>query len=162
MLRAEALTCRRYSWDASALPRSKWNPRMGSLPSGPSIFNWMDSRHRVPPPTQYSASHEMESAVSFLKLSVRLAGNLCGVPGVSVLADAVVVLIETCENIPKQRQVSSVHALLARQLMNCPGRMSRTCRSDAFPCLNFSTLSRQMGPPCRRGWKRPSAGLSGE
>ena len=47
--------------------------------------------------------HQMDSAVSFLKLGVRLAGSLCGVPGVSVLADAVVVLIETCENIPKQR-----------------------------------------------------------
>lgn len=46
----------------------------------------------------------METAVSFLKVGLRLAGNLCGVPGVSVLADAVVTLIETCENIPKQRQ----------------------------------------------------------
>jgi hypothetical protein len=58
----------------------------------------------------------MDTAVSFIKVGVRLAGNLCGVPGVSVLADAVVALIETCENIPKRRQVPSTHVLLTRQL----------------------------------------------
>ena len=47
-------------------------------------------------------------AVGYLKLGVRLAGGLYGVPGVSVLADAVVDLIATCENIPKQKQVPRI------------------------------------------------------
>ena len=34
------------------------------------------------------------------KTAVQLAGNLCGVPGIPILADAIVTLIETCENIP--------------------------------------------------------------
>jgi hypothetical protein len=53
-------------------------------------------------------------AVGFLKLGVRLAGGLCGVPGVSVLADVIVVLIETCDNIPRQRQVPPIRLLSTR------------------------------------------------
>lgn len=50
--------------------------------------------------------HEMDVA-TIAKTAVRLAGDLCGVPGVPVLADAIVTLIETCQNIPKQKQVPS-------------------------------------------------------
>jgi hypothetical protein len=42
---------------------------------------------------------------SFAKIGVKLAGNLCGVPGIPILADAIVALIETCENIPRRKQV---------------------------------------------------------
>jgi hypothetical protein len=58
--------------------------------------------HRVPPPN--TQPHDMD-ALGLAKLGVRLAGSLCGVPGMPVLADAIVTLIETCENIPKQRLV---------------------------------------------------------
>ena len=44
--------------------------------------------------------------------AVKLAGSICGVPGVSILADAVVTLIETCEGIPKQKQAHRVLVLL--------------------------------------------------
>ena len=47
----------------------------------------------------------MDVATSFTKIAVKLAGDICGVPGVPILADTIVALIETCEGIPKQKQV---------------------------------------------------------
>jgi len=34
-----------------------------------------------------------------------LAGSLYGIPGISILADAIVTLIATCDGIPKQKYV---------------------------------------------------------
>ena len=45
----------------------------------------------------------MDLASNLAKIGIRLAGNLSGVPGLPVLADGIVALIETCENVPKQR-----------------------------------------------------------
>ena len=45
----------------------------------------------------------MDVAPSSAKIAVKLAGGIRGVPGVPILADAIVALIETCENIPRQK-----------------------------------------------------------
>ena len=45
----------------------------------------------------------MDLASNLTKIAIRLAGNLSGVPGLPVLADGIVALIEACENVPKQR-----------------------------------------------------------
>ena len=47
----------------------------------------------------------MDVAASVTKIAVKLAGDICGVPGVPILADTIVALIETCESVPKQKQV---------------------------------------------------------
>ena len=69
--------------------------------------------------------HEMEVAVTFAKTAVKLAGDICGVPGTPILADAIVTLIETCESIPRQKYVHRTHALLASQLTHYLGRTSK-------------------------------------
>jgi len=68
------------------------------------------------------------------KTAVQLAGNLCGVPGIPILADAIVTLIETCENIPKQKQVHWVHVLMANQLTPFLGGASKTCSVGVWRC----------------------------
>jgi len=62
-------------------------------------------------PDTITLLHDMDVA-SFAKIAVKLAGDLCGVPGIPILADAVVTLIETCESIPKQKQVHKLRAPL--------------------------------------------------
>ena len=50
------------------------------------------------------------------KTAVQLAGGLCEVPGIPILADTIVTLLETCEEIPKQKQVHWIHILSASWL----------------------------------------------
>jgi len=58
-----------------------------------------------PLPDTITQLRGMDVAASFTKIAVKLAGDICGVPGVPILADTIVALIETCESIPKQKQV---------------------------------------------------------
>ena len=98
------------------------------MPFTPAILNRTDGRRAqgVPLPSP----RDMDTVATFTKIGVRLAGSLCGVPGIPILADAIVVLIETCESIPKQKQVHRAHVLLVEWLTQCPGRTSKNCRSD--------------------------------
>ena len=58
-----------------------------------------------PLPDTIAQLRGMDVAASVTKIAVKLAGDICGVPGVPILADTIVTLIETCEGIPKQKYV---------------------------------------------------------
>jgi len=58
-----------------------------------------------PLPNTITRPRDMDVAASVVKIAVKLAENICGVPGLPILADSIVALIEICESIPKQRQV---------------------------------------------------------
>jgi len=61
------------------------------------------ARTGSPLPNTITRPRDMDVAASFTKTAVKLAGNICGVPGLPTLADSIVSLIETCESIPKQK-----------------------------------------------------------
>ena len=54
----------------------------------------------------------MDLTSNLAMVAVRLAGNLSGVPGMSVLADGIVTLIETCDNFPKRRSARRTRSIL--------------------------------------------------
>ena len=81
------------------------------------------------------------------KTAVMLAGNLCGVPGVPVLADAIVTLIETCENIPKQKQVPSGYVFCRHPAYTASRRSIKDLLHRCMTLLDVLKAEDTTGPP---------------
>ena len=88
------------------------------------------------------------------KIAARLAGNLCGVLGVPVLADVIVTLIETCENIPKQKQVPSGYVFHQQPANAAPRRSIKDLLHRCMTLLDVLKAEDTTGPS-----SMPSSGL---
>lgn len=88
--------------------------------------------------------------VTLAKTAVQLAGNLCGVPGIPILADAIVTLIETCENIPKQRQVHLDTCLDGEPAYTVLRRSVKDLQRRCMALLDVLKAEESNGPPTSR------------
>ena len=71
------------------------------MPFQSNVLSRIYNTPRVPKP--YTQPPGMDLASNLARIGVRLVRNLSGVPGMLVLADSIITLIETCESVPKQR-----------------------------------------------------------
>jgi len=88
----------------------------------------------------------MDVAAAFAKTAVKLAGDICGVPGIPILADAIVTLIETCESIPKQKQVHWTR-LISEPAYTLSRQNVKDLRRRCMTLLDVLRVEASNGPP---------------
>lgn len=88
----------------------------------------------------------MPGTAHFAKLAVKTAGDICGVPGVPILANAIVRVIETCEKIPKQRLVSRM-CLVDKANHKVSRQNIENLQKRCVSLLEFLDDEMLLGPP---------------